>query len=430
MPCKVLEKLISSHLISYLQDNNILTPHQYGFRAKFSTIDQLISTYEDVTEMVDRGRVVDLIFFDYSKAFDCVPHYVMLSKLYCLGIDGNVLNWIRGFLSNREMKVKVGCALSDPFPVTSGVPQGSVLGPLLFIIFVNHVISNVNCFYKIFADDIKLYIGMETDDGSLAGPISSFQRCIDNLITNSSSWGLRMNVDKTVAIRFCRGKSLVMNGPSPYFINNTNIKFVTSHSDLGVTIDQDLKFHSHVSKKVGMVNNLTTNLLSSTLSRSPNFIMNVYRSHVRPLLEYASPLWNVGYLGDVRKLERVQRRWTRAVIGLSELPYDVRLQRLNLFSLEGRMLRSDLILVYKIIHNQCAIKFDEVFSYSQTGITRGHPYKLFKYRSDIELRKRFFSNRVINSWNSLSENTVMAETIEEFKANLLVDLGPRLYQFS
>ena len=94
------------------------------------------------------------------------------------------------------------------------------------------------------------------------------------------------------------------------------------------------------------------------------------------------------------------------------------------------MLRSDLILVYKIIHNQCAIEFDEVFSYSQTGITRGHPYKLFKYRSDIELRKRFFSNRVINSWNSLSENTVMAETIEEFKANLLVDLGPRLYQFS
>ena len=179
-----------------------------------------------------------------------------------------------------------------------------------------------------------------------------------------------------------------------------------------------------------MVNNLTTNLFSCTVSRTSGFLMNVYRSHVRPLLEYASPLWNVGYLGDVRKLERVQRRWTRAVTDLAELPYEVRLQRLNLFSVEGRMLRSDLILVYKTIHDLCAIKFDEIFSFSETDRTRGHPYKLFKPRSDIELRKRFFANRVINSWNSLSESTVMAESVDAFKAKLLVDLGPKLYEFS
>ena len=430
VPCKLFEKLIAIHLMDYLQENHILSDHQYGFRAKFSTVDQLISTYNDVTGMVDQGRVVDLVFFDYSKAFDSVPHGVLLDKLYNLGIDGNILHWIRGFLTGRTMRVKVGCALSESFAVTSGVPQGSVLGPLLFLIFVNHVISNVNCFHKIFADDIKLYVGMEVSSESIDGPIPNFQQCINRLITNSSSWGLKMNGDKCVVMRFCRKKRIITSGLSPYHINNVPIRFVTSYSDLGVTIDQDLKFHSHVNKKVAMVNNLTTNLFSCTVSRTSGFLMNVYRSHVRPLLEYASPLWNVGYLGDVRKLERVQRRWTRAVTDLAELPYEVRLQRLNLFSVEGRMLRSDLILVYKTIHDLCAIKFDEIFSFSETDRTRGHPYKLFKPRSDIELRKRFFANRVINSWNSLSESTVMAESVDAFKAKLLVDLGPKLYEFS
>ena len=217
---------------------------------------------------------------------------------------------------------------------------------------------------------------------------------------------------------------------SPYLVNEEPIQFVSSHSDLGITIDRDLKFHSHISKKVATVNNLTTNLFSCTLSRSPDFLMNVYRLHVRPILEYASPLWNVGYLGDVRKLERVQRRWTRTVVGMERMPYGTRLAQLDLFSLQGRMLRSDLILVYKIIHNLCSINVDEIFTFAAGGVTRGHPYKLYKYRPSTDQRKRFFSDRVVNTWNSLSYSTVTANSVDIFKASLLRELGPKLYEFS
>ena len=428
--CKLMEKVIASHLMEYLQENSILSSNQYGFRAKFSNVDQLISTYNEITRLVDHNKTVDLVFFDYSKAFDSVPHRILLDKLYSIGVRGEILHWIRSFLIGRTMKVKVCGAFSECLEVTSGVPQGSVLGPILFLIFVNHVISNVDCFFKIFADDIKLYFGFEVQDGSPNTHYFYFQRCIDNLINNSASWGLKMNPAKCVVMRFSRSRQDAISGMSPYLINNAPIEFVSSYSDLGITIDQSLKFHSHVSKKVAAVSNLTTNLFSCTLSRSPQFLMNIYRLHVRPILEYASPLWNVGYLGDVRKLERVQRRWTRMVVGMEELSYETRLERLGLFSLQGRMLRSDLILVYKILHNLCSIDVDEIFTFAVSNVTRGHPYKLFKPRSNTEQRKRFFSDRVVNTWNSLSYATVMANSVDGFKASLLLELGHRLYEFS
>ena len=157
--------------------------------------------------------------------------------------------------------------------------------------------------------------------------------------------------------------------------------------------------------------------------------MNLYTLHLRPLLEYASPLWNVGFLGDVRMLERLQRRWTRAVVGLEDLPYEERLQRLDLFSFQGRLLRTDLILVYKIMQGLCSITPEDFFTLNDSTATRGHPCKLFKPRIRLEARKRFFSIRVINTWNSLSSDTVTADNVDKFKANLKRDLGQALYDF-
>ena len=206
------------------------------------------------------------------------------------------------------MRVKVCGVLSAAVPVTSGVPQGSVLGPILFIIYVNHVTSGIDCKYKIFADDIKMLFSFETD--ALARNITNhFQICIDKLVENSQSWGLKMNSEKCVAMRFCSKRNqIITSGTSPYNILGSSIKFVKTYSDLGVSVDRDLKFHTHVSRKAAMANNLASNLLTRTVSRSPDFLMNIFRSHIRPLLEYGSPLWNTGYIGDSKKLENVQRR--------------------------------------------------------------------------------------------------------------------------
>ena len=285
--CKLLEKIIVNHLTDYLQLNNILTPQQYGFRANFSTVDQLISTYNDITGMIDQGQVVDLVFMDYSKAFDSVCHQTLLNKLHSIGIQGCLLGWMEVFLCQRRMKVKINSEVSESVYVSSGVPQGSVLGPLLFLIYINYVVSDVMCYFKIFADDTKLYLGFNRFDVTST---SNFQQCINSLTNSSLSWGLEMNSDKCVIMRFCSNSSdIIFSGVSPYHIGGVPMNFVSSHSDLGITVDRSLKFHSHISKKVGMANNITTNLLACTLSRDAEFLMNMYTLHARPLIECIFP---------------------------------------------------------------------------------------------------------------------------------------------
>ena len=428
VPCKSMERLVVARLWEYLEANSLLSNQQFGFRRGCSTIDQLILTYNDITSRLDMGEVVDLIFFDYAKAFDMVPHGVLLRKLMELGIDGTILGWIAGFLSNRVMCVKVGGCVSRSVPVTSGVPQGSVLGPVLFLIYINDVVRDLRCGCKIFADDIKMYLSFSSSEA-----VPSIQQCqedVDRLVSVSSSWGLHMSPAKCVVLRFARsGCALPFVGLSPYKIGGTYLPFVESHSDLGVTVSRDLKFHSQVRRIAGIAGGMTTNLLSSTLARDEKFLMNIYTSHIRPQMEYASGLWNTGYLGDLRLLERVQRRWTRAVEGMELLEYDERLRRLGLFSFQGRLLRSDLILVWKIFNERCAIEVNDVFALATGRVTRGHPYKIYVPRVDLEMRRRFFSVRVVAKWNALSEETVRATSLETFKRLLQADLGHQLFDY-
>ena len=421
VPCKVLEKIIVQHLLEFLESNSLLSPHQFGFRSGHSTNDQLIVTYNDITGFIDSRLVVDLVFFDYSKAFDTVRHVVLIQKLFDIGVCQQILSWIECFLRERSMQVKVSGSISESRSVKSGVPQGSVLGPLLFLIYVNHTISNLECHYKIFADDTKLYLSYSSQEFSTGE--TAVQRDIDALVHTSKSWGLEMNVSKCVCLRFCsRALDAQHVGDSPYTVGSKSIRFASSHSDLGVTIDRSLKFHDHIRRSANVCNALTTNIFSCTLNREAEFLINIYKSHIRPKLEYCSPLWNVGYMGDLRVLERVQRRWTRAVLGLEDLSYGDRLSRLNLFSFQGRLLRADLILVWKIFNNKCAISPEQVFV-MDTSFTRGHNFKLYLPRTNLEVRKRFFSVRVIHSWNSLANDTVCSTSLNVFKCLLQRDLG-------
>ena len=280
----------------------------------------------------------------------------------------------------------------------------------------------------IFADDIKLYISFDISQGDSS--IAAFQQNLDTLVRISQSWGLSLNPSKCVCLRFgARNIPFATTGLSPYKINDNYLNFCSSHTDLGVTIDTNLKFHSHISAKVNTANALTNNIFSCTLCRDRDFLLNIYRSIIRPQLEYGSALWNVGYIMDTRLVERVQRRWTKAIAGMEEMPYHARLRELNLFSLQGRLLRTDMILLWKIFHGECGINPEDLFSLISNSVTRGHPFKIFVPRSNLDIRQRFFSCRVIRTWNSLSRSTVLAETVSAFKSLLSLDLGQLLFDY-
>ena len=156
--CKSFERIIANYLMDYLDNNNILASNQYGFRRRHSTLDQLLLTYNDVSLWIDQGFDVDVILFDFAKAFDTVCHQILLSKLESIGIQGRILNWLKDFLLGRMMRVRVFGNNSSERLVTSGVPQGSVLGPILFLIFVNNINQNLLSQCVLFADDLKIYM--------------------------------------------------------------------------------------------------------------------------------------------------------------------------------------------------------------------------------------------------------------------------------
>ena len=425
---KTLERIIADHLTVFLENNDILSPNQFGFRSGRSTMDQLLLVYDHVSKCVDEGGVIDVILFDFSKAFDVVVHSILISKLKCIGVDGNILHWIHSFLTSRYMRVSINGELSKTREVLSGVPQGSVLGPLLFLIYINSIGAQLACNYKIFADDLKVYACVNHPTSSTASRQADVQRDIDELHFTADSWGLHMNVAKCVVLRFPRSSSKL---PAPtYILNGNHIPHASSAKDLGVLVDTDLKFHDHVRSVTHRAGGLAYSFLKSTVCRSPKFMLFLLTTHIRPAIEYCSCIWNTGYVQDLKLLESVQRRWTKRISGMQSLSYGDRLRALNLYSVQGRLLRADLIQCWKIFHGKSIINPDDLFLQPPQSRTRGHCYKIFPSTLRTDVRKRSFSRRCIPVWNSLSAEAVCADNVSRFKEKLDSELNDSLYCFS
>ena len=169
-----------------------------------------------------------------------------------------------------------------------------------------------------------------------------------------------------------------LSDPPPLYLGGVPLLCAAHHRDLGVVVDVNLKFHYHVASLVGRAGGIASALLTGTVNRSPSFMKSVFISHVRPLLEFSSPVWNVGFVGDSRHIETVQRRWTREVRGFRDLDYGSRLRRLDLYSAKGRRLRADLIMVWKILHGLCpSLEHLLLRDVNRAYRTRGHSLKLF-----------------------------------------------------
>ena len=248
VPGKILERLIRDELVSHMKANNLFSCSQHGFLAGRSCTTQLLEFLEDVTTALDNGEDVDVIYPDFCKAFDKVPHKRLLRKLWGYGIRGNVHAWIQDFLSDRKQHVRINGNLSDPVKVTSGVPQGSVLGPILFLIYINDLPEVISTIMKLFADDAKIYRSISTIQH-----VELLQLSVDEAVAWAGTWEMFFNLKKCKHLHIGTRQE-----PASYQMkcgqDITNIEKVSSEKDLGVIVDQALNFSEHINSKVNKAN--------------------------------------------------------------------------------------------------------------------------------------------------------------------------------
>ena len=245
--CKILEHIVCRHLMYHLEQNNILTNLNHGFRAGFSCETQLLTTIHDLLQSYDQGKQVDVAILDFSKAFDTVPHRKLLYKLHNYGVTGPTHTWLTNFLSKRTMKVVIEGESSEEVTVESGVPQGTVLGPILFLCHINDLPLAVKSQVRLFADDCLLYRTIASQDDHL-----TLQNDLNELEVWAKYWGIHFNAKKCYILSIWNKNNFLF-----YSLDNCVLKQVNNNPYLGLKISQDLKWHVHICN--------ITNRASSTL---------------------------------------------------------------------------------------------------------------------------------------------------------------------
>lgn len=398
---KTMESVIVDVMTAFLTDHHVIPSEQHGFTRGRSVVTNLITCVNDWTHSVDSGSCVDVIYLDFSKAFDRVPKQRLLSKLEHAGIRGKLLRWISAFLTNRKFMVRVGDGVSDQRLVLSGVPQGSVLGPLLFNIFTSDLQYFINSKFSLYADDVKLY----------NDPLDSshLQADLDSIFSWSQRWLLPLNIEKCVTLHIGRN-----NPAQTYFIDGIPLKHVSSHSDLGVVINSELTWSEQTLQQVKKANSFGYMMSKAFGSFNPAMTATLFKTYIRPILEFANPVWSPALVRDISMMENVQRRFSRLPYGLQRPSYEERLEIMHLSPLVSRRLRGDLIFTFKALRDAHS-PVRHLFVLNPDDRLRGHSLKLSREAFRTSCRQNFIPNRVFYAWNALPGEAVIAPSVNSFK---------------
>lgn len=416
---KIFEKIIHNQVYDAVKNSFI--PQQHGFLKGRSTTSNLITFTDAITKGMDAGGQVDAIYTDYSKAFDRIDHGVLLDKLLAAGIQGDLHRWFTSYVNNRCQTVVLNGFASISSPIPSGVPQGSILGPLLFVLFINDV---GKCFYHsdflLFADDMKIFKVINSNDD-----FDLLQQDLNRFRSYCASNKLDLNVTKCSCITFSRS-------PTPlqyvYKINDQVLTRTNSVIDLGITIDSKLLFDEHIEKIVAKALKSLGFLFRITRDfKTIKTLKILYCSLVRSNLEYASQVWNPCYEIYIERLERIQKKFLSFINFKHKIPsldYVQNCKRHHLLPLAKRREAADLTFLHNILLN--VVDSPDLLSL----IKLKTPLRAFSRRNFLRIhtpdcstnyRKNSYLVRVANVFNSVYSPNSDLFTMRQNEFKLIVN---------
>lgn len=408
---KIFEKIIHRQVYAALQSS--FTAEQHGFLKNKSTVSNLLVFNDYTSSHMDLGQQVDTIFTDFSKAFDRIDHVLLLEKLYKAGIHGSLFRWFSSYIRNRSQAVTTNGFTSTWMSIPSGVPQGSLLGPLLFVIFINDIAT---CFKHanvlLYADDTKIFMAVNN-----MAECQKLQSDLDNFVNYSNLNKLDLNISKCFSMSFTRK-------PNPinyhYTINNNLLSKVTSMKDLGLIQDSKLLFDKHIDKAVKKASKSLGFVIRSTHAfKSIKPIKVLYSAYVRSILEYASVIWNPQYDVYISRIESIQKKFLRYLQFKSrqiDHGYDTRCKRYHFLPLEVRRKVSDLACLLKIVDGSinCPELLEQVNIWVPRKLPCRRPQPLAIPRANTNYRRNSFFLRAGNSFNQAAKKY---EELELFQSN-------------
>ena len=410
LPGKILEKLMHGRLTDYIQANSLLSSNQHGFRKKHSTVHSVAQLTTFINKKMDVRLPTLAVFIDFRKAFDCVQHPILLNKLASLNICNEVLALFKSYLENREQKVLANNVFSSAQTITQGVPQGSVLGPLFYILYANDLVDVVKyCKVALYADDTVLYIANPDFDVS----VRRMRKDVRALLKWCKNNGIRMNTDKTKAMVFGGQKQLKLLPEVKIKAEGTLLQVVPSYKYLGVTLDSQLNFAKHIGK---IVRTASVKLRQFRRMRSfldVNAATMVYKNMFLPVLEYGDIFLTSATAENRKRLQMLQNKGLRcALVKDKDTSTDDLHTEAKLLKLKYRREQHLLNFMYDMSEKESNIK-----KKCLEGVaTRSSSKKLLKTkRPRTEKFKRSLSYYGPKKWNALPNDIQLAATRSEFK---------------
>jgi hypothetical protein len=423
---KVLEKMANNQIVEFINARNIMDPFQSGYRKLHSTATALLKISEEMRLAIFKKRVVVTVFLDYSKAFDCVNHELLLLKLRKLNFSEPSLQWLSSYLSERRGAVRgKKREQSEWIKITRGVPQGSVLAPLLFSLYTHDVckILKNRCKYHIYADDIQLYI--ECDPAELNEAIKIMNFILEDIATWSEQHGLKLNPTKTQALLISAPETrrhINTQNLTPLSLLGTQIQFSDSVKNLGVHFDTTFNWDKHISHICQKVYGSLNNLCKFRDSTPEVIRLQLFKSLILPHFDYCSFVYcNI----NAKQKKRLQNAQHAAIKYVYNIPYAASLSQFyvkaSVLKIQERHDLDVLLMTHKIVHKQCPEYLSDLVTLAKSvnsRHTRSHKFKINVPRVGKTVPENSFVVKSARLWNKLPENVCSTENIDHFKSEI------------